>query len=171
MKSSRYFGKWLIVILIMAIGIGTFAALSLSDRSGGNQDAGTDAVESSSAEPSSYLSNQRKHDIDMEDLGALTGDYRSEDGDWELSIRDDYEQKGPYLSVSRTDSEKPGFEGRIMYLQKGLVIVEIDQDRYSEMPDGWKLESDDKYAILDCVPSGDGAELGYRGSNLLFVRF
>lgn len=172
-KSSKYLAKWLVVILLMAIGIGTYAALSLSDKQSSapaeDPAAGTEQEDAQQASPSSYLSNQRKHDIDMDDLSVLMGDYQDEAGEWTLSIKDDFEEKGPYLAVSRSDSGDKGFEGRIMYLQKDLVIVEIDHDRYKEMPEGWKLESDDNYAILDCVSKDGNVELGYRGNNRLFI--
>lgn len=181
MRSSKFFGKWLIIILLMAIGIGTYAALSISDDSSedgsaedpvASEQSDVSADSDKEASPSSYLSNQRKHDIDMDALSVLMGEYTTDGnsgiGGWHLSIKDEFEQKGPYLSVSR-DSGEPGFEGRIMYLQKNLVIVEIDADRFKEMPEGWKLESDDNYAILDCVKKDNGVELGYRGINALFV--
>lgn len=164
MKSSKFFGKWLIVILLMAIGIGTYAALSLADKDVQTAEQQEGQQE---AAPQTYLTNQRKHDIDMDALSLLMGDYQSEEGGWQLSIKDEYKQSGPYLTVCDNTGE-PGFEGRIMYLKDDLVIIEIDEELYRSMPDNWKLEGEDKYAILDCVKTDDGVELGYRGSNLLF---
>ena len=51
MKLRRHYAKWLIITLIMAIGIGTFAALSLNNEK---------QKEESEAQPSSYLTNQRQ---------------------------------------------------------------------------------------------------------------
>lgn len=203
MRLRKYFGKWLIVILLMAIGIGTYAAISL-------QDDGAASNESPEGSPGSYLTNQRKHDIDMDALGVLEGEYqaagtsdatedsgsegqsensssvsedstdsdtnRSDDsldnntpGWWHLSIRSDYDGKGPYLALYDNGSGNPGVEGRIMYLKDDLVIVEIDQDLYEGMPADWQPEGDGKYAILDIIPDGDNIILGYRGSNAEFI--
>ena len=145
----------------MAIGIGTFAALSIRNEK---------EKEANEASPSSYLTNQRQHDIDLEELKKITGDYRAEEGDWHLFITEEYEEKGPYLSVYDNGAGTPGFEGRIMYLKDGIVIVEIDQDLYEGMPEGWEPEGDGKYAILDCSATEDGVRLGYRGSELDFVK-
>lgn len=164
MKSTKFFGKWLIVILLMAIGIGTFGALYLADKGRTDQDQ----AEGSKAAPKSYLTNQRKHDIDMDALSAVMGEYKSEEGTWHLSIKDEYKENGPYLSVYDDKTGEPGFEGRIMYLKDDLVIVEIDEDQYKSMPDGWQPEGEGKYAILDCVSTDGGVNLGYRGKNLLF---
>ena len=156
----RHYAKWLIITLIMAIGIGTFAALSLNNEK---------QKEESEAQPSSYLTNQRQHDIDMEVLKTLLGDYDAEEG-WHLMITEEYEGKGPYLSVYDAGAGNPGFEGRIMYLKKDILIVEIDQDLYKQMPTGWHPEGEGKYAILDCRKSGDDVVLGYRGSELTFIK-
>jgi len=168
----KRYAKWLTITLIMAIGIGTFAALSLNNEK---------QKEESEAQPSSYLTNQRKHDIDMEALAGLLGDYQAvESGDpdssdyvagwWHLMISEEYEGKGPYLSVYDNGAGNPGFEGRIMYLQKGIVIVEIDEDLYEGMPADWQPEGEGKYAILDYRQSGDNVVLGYRGSEATFKK-
>ena len=166
----RHYAKWLLITLIMAIGIGTFAALTLNEKH----------KEESEAQPSSYLTNQRQHDIDLEVLKTLTGDYQAvESGDpgsdkyvagwWHLLITEEYEGKGPYLSVYDNSSGNPGFEGRIMYLKKGIVIVEIYEDLFEQMPADWQPEGQGKYAILDYSKSGDDVVLGYRGSEAVFA--
>lgn len=168
----KRYAKWLLITLVMAIGIGTFAALSLNNEK---------HKEESEAQPSSYLTNQRQHDIDMEELKTLTGEYQSEDtGDpesdnyvedwWHLMITEEFEGKGPYLSVYDNSAGNPGFEGRIMYLKDGIVIVEIDEDLYEGMPADWQPEGEDKYAILDYRKSGDDVVLGYRGNEMLFIK-
>lgn len=156
----KRYAKWLLITLIMAIGIGTFAALSLNNEK---------QKEESEAQPSSYLTNQRQHDIDMEALKTLLGDYDAEEG-WHLMITEEYEGKGPYLSVYDAGAGNPGFEGRIMYLKDGILIVEIDQDFYEQMPADWQTEGEGKYAILDCRKSGDDVVLGYRGSEINFIK-
>ena len=169
---TKRYAKWLMITLIMAIGIGTFAALSISNEK---------RKEENEAQPSSYLTNQRQHDIDMEELKTLLGDYQAvESGDpdsddyaegfWHLYITEDFEDKGPYLSVYDNGAGNPGFEGRIMYLKDGIVIVEIDEDLYEGMPDGWETEGEGKYAILDYRKEGDNAVLGYRGTEILFAK-
>ena len=162
MKTRRFIGKWFIVILIAAIGIGTFAALTMSNEKD---------KEANEARPSSYLTNQRQHDIDLEYLAKLTGEYRAageDDADWHLSVQADHEDLGPYLSVHDSGTGDTGFEGRIMYLKDDIIIVEIDQDLYEGMPDGWEPEGEGKYAILDCVKTDDGVRLGYRGAAIEF---
>ena len=165
MKLRRHYAKWLIITLIMAIGIGTFAALSLNNEK---------RKEESEAQSSSYLTNQRQHDIDMKELKKMLGDYQAEaddpddEGFWHLFISDDFEDKGPYMSVYDNEAGNPGFEGRIMYLKKGIVIVEIDQDLFEQMPADWQTEGEGKYAILDYEIEDDGIELGYRGSEVEF---
>lgn len=172
MKASRFLGKWLLVILVMAIGIGTFAALTISNEK---------EKEASESRPSSYLTNQRQHDIDMEALKGLVGDYQAEEsgepdsseyvpGYWHLFISDDYEDLGPYLSVYDNEAGNPGFEGRIMYLKDDIIIVEIDEDLYEGMPLEWQPEGEGKFAVLDCSRSGDNVVLGYRGSNIIFIK-
>ena len=161
MKSSKYFAKWLMVILIMAIGIGTFGALYI----GGEKEK-----ETTEARPSSYLTNQRKHDIDMKELALMTGEFEDEKDRWELEISEDYGDKGPYLSLENDESGDTGFEGRIMYLKEGILIVEIDEDLYKGMPDDWEPEGEGKYAILDYSVTDDGITLGYRGAEVSFDR-
>ena len=157
---SRFFAKWLIVILLMAIGIGTFAALSIRNEK---------EKEANEASPSSYLTNQRQHDIDLEELKKIVGDYQEEKSSWHLLVSEEYEGKGPYLSVYDNGAGNPGFEGRIMYLKAGIVIVEIDTDLFEEMPAEWEPEGDGKYAILDYSLTDEGIRLGYRGNELDFV--
>ncbi|MBQ6389379.1 MAG: hypothetical protein IJH90_07090 [Mogibacterium sp.] len=164
--------KWLIITLIMAIGIGTFGALYIN----GEKDK-----ELNESRPSTYLTNQRKHDIDMKELAKITGEYQAVEsgspdssdyvaGWWHLFISEDYDEQGPYLSVYDNSAGNPGFEGRIMYLQNDIVIVELDQDLFEQMPADWKTEGEGKYAILDYALTADGIRLGYRGSEADFVR-
>ena len=157
MRSSRHIAKWLIITLIMAIGIGTFAALTVRNEK---------QKEETEAKSSTYLTNQRQKDIDMKELKTLLGDFDAEDGQWQLLIDEDFEDKGPYMSLKDGGT---GFEGRIMYLKKGIVIVEIDEDLYSGMPDGWEPEGKGKYAILDYALTDGGVTLGYRGSEINFT--
>ena len=159
MKASRHFAKWLMITLIMAIGIGTFGALYIN---------GEKEKEANDAQPASYLTNQRQHDIDMSELKKMLGDYQADY--WHLFISEDFEDKGPYLSVYDSSAGNPGFEGRIMYLKDGIVIVEIDEDLFEEMPAAWEPEGEGKYAILDYTLTNEGIKLGYRGSELLFNR-
>lgn len=161
MKFRRHYARWLIITLIMAIGIGTFAALTISNEKD---------KETNEAKSSSYLTNQRKKDIDMKELKTLLGDYDVEGDYWHLMIDDDFEDKGPYLSVYDAGAGNPGFEGRIMYLKDGIVITEIDEDLYEGMPDGWEPEGKGKYAILDYTLTEDGIRLGYRGNEVDFVK-
>jgi hypothetical protein len=161
MRSSRHIAKWLIITLIMAIGIGTFAALTVRNEK---------EKEQSEAKSSTYLTNQRQKDIDMKDLKTLLGDYDAESGSWHLFIDEDFEDKGPYLSVYDAGAGNPGFEGRIMYLKEGILIVEIDQDLYEGMPEGWEPEGKGKYAILDYALTDVGIRLGYRGKEVDFVK-
>ena len=84
MKKNRYIAKWFIVILIMAIGIGTFGALTVRNEK---------QKEENDARPESYITNQRKHDIDMTELAKLAGDFAS-DG-WTLTIYEDKGDMGP----------------------------------------------------------------------------
>ena len=160
MIRNRHFAKWLMITLIMAIGIGTFAALSIRSEK---------EKAANEASPSSYLTNQRQHDIDLKELKKITGDYQS-DSYWHLFITEEYEEKGPYLSVYDNSAGNPGFEGRIMYLKDGIVIVEIDADLFEEMPADWEPEGDDKYAILDYSVTDEGIRLGYRGKELEFLK-
>ena len=157
MRSSRHIAKWLIITLIMAIGIGTFAALTVRNEK---------QKEETEAKSSTYLTNQRQKDIDMKELKTFLGDFDAEDGQWQLLIDEDFEDKGPYMSLKDGGT---GFEGRIMYLKKGIVIVEIDEDLYSGMPDGWEPEGKGKYAILDYALTDGGVTLGYRGSEINFT--
>lgn len=157
MRSSRYIAKWLIITLIMAMGIGTFAALTVRNEK---------QKEETEAQSSTYLTNQRQKDIDMKELKTLLGDYDAEKGQWKLLIDEDLKDKGPYMSVRDADS---GFEGRIMYLKKGIVIVEIDEDLYNGMPEGWEPEGKGKYAILDYSLTDGGIRLGYRGNEVDFA--
>ncbi len=157
MRSSRHIAKWLIITLIMAIGIGTFAALTVRNEK---------QKEETEAQSSTYLTNQRQKDIDMKELKTLMGDFDAENGQWHLLIDEDFQDKGPYMSMK--DSET-GFEGRIMYLKKGIVIVEIDENLYSGMPDGWEPEGKGKYAILDYALTDSGIRLGYRGNEVDFA--
>ncbi len=161
MKFRRYYAKWLIVTLIMAIGIGTFAALTISNEKD---------KETNEAKSSSYLTNQRQKDIDMKELKTLLGDYDVEGDYWHLLVDEDFEDKGPYLSVHDAGAGNPGFEGRIMYLKDGIVIVEIDEDLFEEMPDGWEPEGKGKYAILDYALTDGGITLGYRGNEVHFLK-
>ena len=157
MRSSRHIAKWLIITLIMAIGIGTFAGLTVRNEK---------QKEETEAQSSTYLTNQRQKDIDMKELKTLLGDFDAENGQWHLVIDEDFEDKGPYMSLK--DGET-GFEGRIMYLKKGIVIVEIDEDLYSGMPEGWEPEGKGKYAILDYALTDGGIRLGYRGNEIDFA--
>lgn len=161
MKFRRHYAKWLILTLIMAIGIGTFAALTINNEKD---------KEANEAKSSSYLTNQRQKDIDMKELKTLLGEYDAEGDIWHLLIDEDFEDKGPYLSVHDAGAGNPGFEGRIMYLKDGIVIVEIDEDLYEEMPDGWEPEGKGKYAILDYALMTDGIRLGYRGNEVDFIK-
>lgn len=156
----------------MAIGIGTVGALTISSEK---------EKESSEADTSSYLTNQRQHDIDMEALKGLEGEYQAQESGeegssdyvgswWHLSISADHEDLGPYLSVYDNAAGNPGFEGRIMYLKDDIIIVEIDEDLFEEMPADWQPEGEGKYAVLDCSLSGDDVLLGYRGSEVRFLR-
>ena len=160
MRSSRHIAKWLIITLIMAIGIGTFAALTVRNEK---------QKEETEAQSSTYLANQRQKDIDMKALKTLLGDFDAENGSWHLFISEDFEDKGPYMSVYDTGAGNPGFEGRIMYLKKGILIVEIDQDLYEGMPEGWEPEGKGKYAILDYALTDGGMMLGYRGNEVDFA--
>ena len=163
----KRYAKWLLITLIMAIGIGTFAALTIRNEK---------EKEATEAKSSSYLTNQRQKDIDMKELKKLLGDYQAEaedpddEGFWHVFISDDYMDKGPYMSVYDNEAGNPGFEGRIMYLKDGIVIVEIDEDLYEGMPKDWVPEGNGKYAILDYEIEDDGIELGYRGSEVEFNR-
>ena len=167
MKFRRHYAKWLIITLIMAIGIGTFAALTIANEK---------RKETTEAKSSTYLTNQRQKDIDMKELKTLLGDYQAEaedpddEGFWHLFISEDFEDKGPYMSVYDNGAGNPGFEGRIMYLKDGIVIVEIDEDLYEGMPSGWEPEGNGKYAILDYELEDDGIELGYRGNEVEFKK-
>ncbi len=161
MKRNRYFAKWLIVTLIMAIGIGTFGALSIRNEK---------QKEENDARPESYITNQRKHDIDMSELAKLAGGF-SADG-WDLSIEEDHGDKGPYLAMRESSGAGSGFEGRVMYLKDGIIIVEIDEDLFKGMPDGWEADGKGKgnsrYAILDIAGTEGGVSLGYRGDEIVF---
>ena len=68
MIRNRHLAKWLMITLIMAIGIGTFGALYINSEK---------KKETSDAQPSSYLTNQRQHDIDMTELKSFLGDYQA----------------------------------------------------------------------------------------------
>ncbi len=161
MKKNRYFAKWLIVTLIMAIGIGTFGALSIRNEK---------QKEENDARPESYITNQRKHDIDMTELAGLCGDFASDA--WVLSVSEDKGGKGPYLFMKESPAGEAGFEGRIMYLKDGIVIVEIDEELFRSMPDGWEADGKGKgstrYAILDIAKADGGVTLGYRGDSIVF---
>lgn len=161
MKKNRYIAKWFIVILIMAIGIGTFGALSVRNEK---------QKEENDARPESYITNQRKHDIDMTELAKLAGDFAS-DG-WMLTIYEDKGDMGPYLAMKEGSEGRSGFEGRIMYLKDGIIIVEIDEELFEGMPDGWEADGkgkgDARYAILDIAVSENGLTLGYRGDEIVF---
>jgi len=159
MKFRKHYAKWLIITLIMAIGIGTFAALTVRNEK---------EKEESEAQSSTYLTNQRQKDIDMKELKTLLGEFDEDGGYWHLMITDDFEDKGPYMSVYDAGAGNPGFEGRIMYLKDGIVIVEIDEDLYGGMPDGWETEGNGKYAILDYALTDEGVMLGYRGKEVNF---
>lgn len=169
MKLNSHIAKWMIVILIMAIGIGTFGALSIRSEK---------EKEQKEARPESYLTNQRAHDIDMEYLAGMTGEYQADDSDgrignwWHLSISEDFEDKGPYLSVYDNGAGNPGFEGRIMYLKDSIIIIELDQDLFEQMPVAdWQTEGEGKYAVLDISKTDDGnITLGYRGSEAVFIK-
>ena len=161
MRSSRHIAKWLIITLIMAIGIGTFAALTVRNEK---------QKEETEAQSSTYLTNQRQKDIDMKELKTLLGDYDAEKGQWHLLIDEDFSDKGPYMSVRDAATGISGFEGRIMYLKKGILIVEIDQDLYEGMPEGWEPEGKGKYAILDYALTDVGIRLGYRGNEVDFAK-
>ena len=106
----------------------------------------------------------------MKDLKTLLGDYDAESGSWHLFIDEDFEDKGPYLSVYDAGAGNPGFEGRIMYLKDGILIVEIDQELYEGMPEGWEPEGKGKYAILDYALTDGGIRLGYRGKEVDFAK-
>ena len=117
----------------------------------------------------------------MTELKTFLGDYQATEsgnpededyvsGQWHLFISEEYEGKGPYLSVYDNSACNPGFEGRIMYLKDDILIVEIDQDLYEEMPVDWRAEGDGKYAILNISAEEDGLKLGYRGSEVLFTK-
>ena len=160
MKLKKHYAKWLMITLIMAIGIGTFAALTIANEKD---------KEENEAQPSSYLTNQRQKDIDMKELKTLLGDFDEDGGYWHLFITDDFEDKGPYMSVYDAGAGNPGFEGRIMYLKDGIVIVEIDEDLNEGMPDGWEPEGKGKYAILDYERTDSGIILGYRGKEVSFT--
>ena len=157
MKLKKHYAKWLMITLIMAIGIGTFAALTVRNEK---------EKEETEAQSSTYLTNQRQKDIDMKELKTLLGDFDAENGQWHLVIDEDFEDKGPYMSLKDGGT---GFEGRIMYLKKGIVIVEIDEDLYSGMPEGWEPEGKGKYAILDYALTDGGIRLGYRGNEVDFA--
>lgn len=161
MKKNRYIAKWFIVILIMAIGIGTFGALTVRNEK---------QKEENDARPESYITNQRKHDIDMTELAKLAGDFAS-DG-WTLTIYEDKGDMGPYLAMKEGSEGRSGFEGRIMYLKDGIIIVEIDEDLFEGLPDGWEADGkgkgDVRYAILDITASDNGLTLGYRGDEIVF---
>lgn len=161
MKRNRHLAKWLMITLIMAIGIGTFGALYINSEK---------KKELNNAQPSSYLTNQRQHDIDLEELKTIIGDYQAEGSFWHLFISEEYKEKGPYLSVYDNGAGNPGFEGRIMYLKDGILIVEIDTDLFEGMPADWEPEGDGKYAIMDYSVTDEGIRLGYRGSELDFVK-
>ncbi len=130
---------------------------------------------------SSYLTDQRENDINSEELKKITGDYQAvESGEegkltyvapwWHLFISEEYEGMGPYFSVYDNNAGNPGFEGRIMYLKDGILIVEIDDDLFEEMPANWSTEECGKYAILDYAKTDEGIRLGYRGSDANFVK-
>ncbi len=198
MKYRKHLGIWLLITLVMALAIGAVAAVTLSgrtDESSDDSSAQTEesaeaetSDENSSANPSGYLSNQRQHDIDLDVLGTIMGEYKAASKNkqesgisetyWHLSIQEDHGDDGPYLSVYNGDTDEAGFEGRIMYLkdnvddeQEGyLVIVEIDEDKYKSMPEDWSTESDGKYAILNIYEEDDNLLVGYRGTNILFVK-
>ena len=166
MKFRRHYAKWLIITLIMAIGIGTFAALTISNEK---------QKEESEAQSSSYLTNQRQKDVNMKELKTLLGDYdesgKNESGGyWHLFIGEDFEDKGPYMSVYDAGAGNPGFEGRIMYLKDGIVITEIDENLFEGMPEGWEPEGKGKYAILDYAITDSGVTLGYRGKTVNFEK-
>ncbi len=76
----------------------------------------------------------------------------------------------PYFSVYDNNAGNPGVEGRIMYLKNGILIVEIDDDLFEEMPANWSTEEGGKYAILDYAKTDEGIRLGYRGSDASFVK-
>ena len=172
MIQKKRIAKWLMITLIMAIGIGTFGALHINSEK---------EKEVNDAHPSSYLTNQRQHDIDMTELKSFLGDYQAVEsgspdeenyvpGWWHLFISEDHEEKGPYLSLYDSETGNPGFEGPIMYLKDDIVIIEIDQDLYEGMPADWSAEGDGKYAILNISAEDDGIVLGYRGSEVRFER-
>ena len=68
MIQKKRIAKWLMITLIMAIGIGTFGALHINSEK---------EKEANDAHPSSYLTNQRQHDIDMTELKSCIGDYQA----------------------------------------------------------------------------------------------
>ena len=171
MIRNRHLAKWLMITLIMAIGIGTFGALYINSEK---------KKEANDAQPSSYLTNQRQHDIDMTELKSCLGEYQAvESGrpddenyvpeSWHLFISEDHEEKGPYLSIYDGGAGN-GFEGRIMYLKDDILIIEIDPELYEGMPADWSTEGDGKYAILNILAEDDGIVLGYRGSEVRFKK-
>lgn len=184
MKASKYLRVWLVIILLLAIGIGTYGALS--NNSTGN-DAGTpqaeeeegEVVSSGSGSESSYfLSEQRKKDIEMDTLREMIGEYQAvESGDpgedtyvagyWHLSIVENIDGKGPYLTVYDNSAGQPGFEGRIMYLHNGVIIVEPDKSQFREMPVDWDL--DNGYAVMGIEKSNKGVNINNRETTIYFI--
>ena len=156
MKERRFFKTWLVVILMMAVGIGIVGAMTIRNEK---------EKEATNAHPSSYLTNQRKHDIDLEELAQMTGSYKADD--WQLSISEEAKEKGPYLAVSDS-SGNPAFEGPIMFMKKNIIIVELDHDLYKALPDGWEPDSSGDYVVMDYNLTDNGIELGYKGKTLVF---
>lgn len=156
MGPQNFLRRWFVIILMVAVGIGIVGALSIRN---------VREREENSAHPSSYLTNQRRHDIDLEELAGMTGSYSSDRR--QLTISEEAMDQGPYLAVTESP-EGFGFEGPIMYLRDGIVIIELDKGAKLMLPPGWETDSSGDYLVLDYELKDSAIELGYRGDTILF---
>ncbi len=115
-------------------------------------------------------------DVDGDALQKIVGEYQVvavEDEDnyvgswWHLSIMNDNDEYGDYLSIYDNEAGNPGVEGQIVALDETNIKVKIDPDYYDELPSAnWKDSGD--YLELTYAMTGDGIALSNNGTELHF---
>lgn len=117
-------------------------------------------------------------DIDREALVLVNGEYQAVEVDdpddyigswWHLSILEDDQEYGDYLTIYDNEAGNPGVEGEIVLIDDNNIKVKIDPDFYDQLPSGqWKDSGE--YLELTYEKTPDGITLTNNEKSIIFDR-
>lgn len=116
--------------------------------------------------------------VDPAALAKIVGDYQAVEFDngvdddyiggyWHLTILNDDEKYGNYLTIYDNEAGNPGVEGEIVSTDDSNIVIKIDPDYYDQLPSyHWKDAGE--YLEMTYTKTDDGIELTNNGYTVKF---